>query len=72
MNTQKLKPIDLTKVLLPFKDKWVALSMDYKKVLGSGTTLAQAKKQADKTGKKHTFYKNAPYPLISVPLMKVK
>lgn len=72
MNAPKLKPIDLTKVLRPFKDQWVALSMDYKKVLGAGKTLEQAKKMADKTGEKYTFYKNTPYPFINVPLVKMK
>lgn len=50
-----LKPIDLSKILLPFENKWVALSEDQKEVLGSGKTLQEAEKEAKKTKKSIYF-----------------
>lgn len=60
-----MKPIDLTKILKPFKSGWVALSKDYKKVLGHGKTLEQAEKQAKKTGEEFMFYKVTPTPFAT-------
>ena len=62
-----MKPIDLSKILLPYEDKWVALSEDNKKVLGVGDTLEQARKQAEKTNKKYIFLKVPPFNLSYVP-----
>jgi len=62
-----MKPIDLSKKLLPYENKWVALSEDYKKVLGAGETLAKAKKQADKKNKKYRFLKVPPFDVSYVP-----
>lgn len=68
MNMQKaLKPIDLSKILLPFENKWVALSEDNKKVLGSGKTLEEARKQAEKTKKRFLFIKVPPFDVSYVP-----
>lgn len=62
-----MKPIDLSKILLPYENKWVALSNDNKKVLGAGNTLEQAKKQAEKTNKKYLFLKVPPFNISYVP-----
>ncbi len=39
--TQPL-PIDLTKLLKPYKGQWVALSQDEKRILGHGKSLDEA------------------------------
>ena len=43
------KSNDLTKILLPYakKNLWVALSVDRKKVVGSGKTPREALKEAE-------------------------
>ena len=35
-------PIDLTKLLTPYKGEWVALSHDEKRILGHGKTIEEA------------------------------
>ena len=35
-------PIDLTKLLTPYKGEWVALSHDEKRLLGHGKTIEEA------------------------------
>ncbi len=65
-----LKPIDLTKVLLPFENKWVALSQDQKKVLGSGKTLKEAANQAEKTKKRYLFLKVPPFDISYAPSIR--
>lgn len=59
--------IDLSKRLLPYENKWVALSMDQKKVLGSGNSLKEAQKEAEKTNKKYLFLKVPPFNISYVP-----
>lgn len=61
------KPIDLTQKLKPYENKWVALSLDQKRVLGEGKTLKEAKKKAEKTGEKYLFLKVLPFDLSYVP-----
>lgn len=34
-----MKPIDLTKILKPYKSGWVAVSKDYKKAVAAAATL---------------------------------
>lgn len=41
--------IDMTEILKPYEDKWVALTDD-NKVVGSGDTLEEASKEAKKNG----------------------
>ena len=65
-----MKPIDLSKILLPYENKWVALSDDNKKVLGAGDTLEQARKQAEKTKKKFLFIKVPPFNVSYVPVTR--
>lgn len=67
MQNKSLKPIDLTKKLLPYENKWVALSDDQKEVLGSGKTLKEAEKQAEKKSEKYIFLKVPPFNLSYVP-----
>lgn len=67
MQDKSLKPIDLTKKLLPYENKWVALSEDKKQVLGSGNTLKEAQKEAEKTNKKYLFLKVPPFNISYVP-----
>ncbi len=62
-----LEPIDLSKILLPFENKWVALSKDSKQVLGAGKTLKQAEKQAEKTRKRFFFLKVPPFDISYIP-----
>lgn len=54
---KSLKPIDLTKILLPYENKWVALSEDQKQVLGAGKTLKEAEKVAERKTKRYIFLK---------------
>ncbi len=67
MQKQTLKPIDLSKILLPYENKWVALSEDNKKVLGAGETLEQAEEQAKEKSKKYIFIKLPPFNVSYVP-----
>ena len=66
-NKRVLKSIDLSKILKPFEGKWVALSIDSKKVLGDGDTLQQAKEKAEKKSKDYIFIKLPPYDVSYVP-----
>ena len=67
MQDKNLKPIDLTKKLLPYENKWVALSEDKREILGSGNTLKDAQKEAEKTNKKCLFLKVPPFNISYVP-----
>lgn len=67
MQNKNLKPIDLSKKLLPYENKWVALSDDHKDVLGSGNTIKEAEKEAEKTNKKYLFLKVPPFNISYVP-----
>lgn len=53
-------PIDLSKLLEPYRGKWVTLTKDEKKVLGSGDTIDEALKAAEEKGELLPF-------LIKVP-----
>lgn len=67
MSNKSLKPIDLSKILLPYENKWVALSEDNKKVLGAGKTLEEARKQAEKTKERFLFLKVPSFDVLYVP-----
>lgn len=67
MQNKSMQPIDFSKKLLPYENKWVALSENQKKVLGSGKTLKEAEKQAEKKSKKYIFLKVPPFNLSYVP-----
>ncbi len=50
MKMTEIKSIDLSKILEPYSDEWVALSEDEKKVVGRGKELKQALEEARKQG----------------------
>lgn len=64
----KLRTIDLSKILKPFQNKWVALSRDHKKVLASGTTVSQVVKNAEKTGQAYILHQVLPLNSLHVPV----
>ena len=52
---------NLSKLLKPFANKWVALSSDYKKVVSSGDTLESAARKIKETDRaKVVFHKVLP------------
>ncbi len=59
--------VDLSTKLKPYEHKWVALSLDHKKVLGAGNTLQATKKKAEKKAKKFIFLKLPAFDLNYVP-----
>lgn len=67
MKSQTLKSIDLSKKLKPYENKWIALSLDHKKVLGTGDTLKQAKTRAEKKNKRFIFLKLPSFNVSYVP-----
>lgn len=67
MRKYTLKPVDLSKKLKPYENKWVALSLDHKKILGVGNTLKEAKEKAEKKAKKYVFLKLPPFNVSYVP-----
>jgi len=67
MSSRALKPVDLSKKLRPYENKWVALSLDHKKVLGVGETLREAKVKAEKKSKKYIFIKLPPFRVSYIP-----
>ncbi len=71
---KKLKLIDLTKVLKPFKSGWVALSEDRKKVIAHGESINEVDKKAKKTGENYIFHKVVPRGAVLLPTLfrKVK
>jgi hypothetical protein len=50
----------LSKILRPYEEKWVALSPDEKKVVGSGNNLKQASQGALKKGYKNPVFLKVP------------
>ena len=54
------EPIQLAKLLEPYRGKWVTLTRDEKAVLGSGDTIDEALKAAEEKGELLPF-------LIKVP-----
>ena len=45
-----MRQIDLTKVVKKYTSGWLALSPDYKKVVGHGKTIKKAVKEAESNG----------------------
>lgn len=67
MKNQVLKSIDLSKKLKAYENKWVALSLDHKKILGAGNTLKEVKTKAEKKSKKFLFIKLPPFNVSYIP-----
>lgn len=57
---EKQKTKDLSKILRPYSDEWVALSKDETKVVGSGKNLKQALEQAEKNGEEKPIITKVP------------
>jgi len=58
----KKKNTDLSKILLPFENQWVALSPDHSAVVSSGTTLQDASaKVPDEERGQVVFFKVLPF-----------
>lgn len=62
-----LAPLDLTRLLRPYENQWVALSVDASEVLGAGPTLGDAKRAAEKTRKPHHFLHVLPFDVSYAP-----
>jgi len=45
-----MRPIDLTQVIKEYTSGWIALSPDYKKVVGHGRTIKSAVDKAQASG----------------------
>lgn len=60
MMPETKEPVNLAKLLAPYKGKWVTLTKDEKSVLGAGNTIDEALKAAEKKGELFPF-------LIKVP-----
>ena len=58
---------DLSTILKPYENQWVALSFDHKEVLGAGNTLGEAREQAKEKHKPSIFLKLPPYDVSYVP-----
>jgi len=66
-NDETPQAMDLSTLLRPYENQWVALSEDHAKVLGAGVTLQDAKRQADKAGNPYRFLKVLPFDVSFVP-----
>lgn len=57
---------NLFKLLKGFKDKWVAITPDYREVVSSGDTLEEAESKVKEKERGHViFYKVVPPPFVS-------
>ena len=65
---ENTKSIDLSKILKPYENKWVALSYDYKQVFSNGKTLESAiENLKEKSPDEVIFMKVLPFDLAYVP-----
>lgn len=68
MRSKTLKSIDLSKKLRPYENKWVALSLNYRKIFSSGKTLEEAIKNLKTKSKEEVvFLKVLPFDIAYVP-----
>lgn len=59
---------DLSKILEPFENKWVAISSDYERVVTSGESLEEAESHLDKSQiHEVVFYKVPPFSSVFIP-----
>ena len=56
----EIHPIDLSELLRPYRGKWVALSQDETKVLGSGATIDEALEGAHREGEQQPIVIRVP------------
>jgi hypothetical protein len=57
---KEIHVVDLTEVFEPYHNKWVALSPDEKKVMGSGKSPKQALKESIERGEKDPILTKVP------------
>lgn len=61
---------NLSQLLQPFENRWVALSRDYRKVVASGTTLNEVEAKLEKNKKKTVVYFKVPrFNAVFVPTL---
>lgn len=66
-NKAVVKP-DLSKILKPHENKWVALSPDYERVVASGDTLKETAAQVKPDEReKVVFHKVLPFDALYIP-----
>ena len=69
--SQRHQTKDLSKVLKPYENQWVALSPDYTKVIASGETLRETVAQVREDEKERAvFHKVLPFDAYYVPLLR--
>ena len=62
---------DLSKLLQPYENKWVALSPDYSRVIASGETLRETAAQVREDDKEQAvFHKVLPFDAYYIPLLQ--
>jgi len=71
MRKQSSLSVNLSAKLKPYENRWVALSLDHRKVLGAGDTLWETKKKAEKKAKKFVFIKLPAFDLNYVPASRL-
>lgn len=64
----EFKAIDLSGILRPYENKWVALSNDYKEILASGTSLKEVTQKCKKKNcVKPIYFKVLPFDTAYAP-----
>jgi hypothetical protein len=67
---KKAKKPDLTEVIKPYEDKWVALSADQTKVVSSGDTLKEVEAHLDPQQISEViFMRVPPFDKLFIPLL---
>jgi hypothetical protein len=67
MAKKQMKNYDLRKILKPFEDKWVALTIDNKKVIASGNSLKEVSLKIE--NKEAVFMKVLPFRASYAPIV---
>lgn len=60
-------PVDLSRLLRPYENQWVALSLDWKEVIAAGDTFSAAKAAADRTRRPVRFMRVLPFDVAYAP-----
>ncbi len=67
MKNSNSKSTNLVQRLRPYENKWVALSLDHREVLGTGKNLQEAKQKAEKKNKEYVFIKLPSFDVNYIP-----
>lgn len=59
--------VNLSRVLRPYENQWVALSLDWKEVVAAGETFSAAKAAADRTRRPVRFMRVLPFDVAYAP-----